>query len=310
MLLGSISTSSLQIMPSLSWTSVKLSILCAGAKMLSAVLDLAPEIYQFVYSAYSAPSSLYWGDKILLSQEGIQQGDPLGPLLFCLAIFRIQSRLVSQLRLLYLDDITLGGSLVQIEHDLQVIEEESSDLGLILNHRKSEIICGDSETHRSLQPLIPGAKLVSPSDATLLGSSVGDIFSISSTISEKTSLLKTMGGRLQHLSAHDAILLRHSCAIPKLLHILRTSPCFISPALKAYDEELRSILSAITNIHLEADSPSWSQATLPVSYGGLGVRSAVQLSTSAFLASIAASSVLVGQILPSHLHVAPPPSFG
>ena len=149
---------------------------------------------------------------------------------------------------------------------------------------------------------------MSPSDATLLGSSVGNIFSISSTISEKTSLLKTMGGRLQHLSAHYAILLlRHSCAIPKLLHILRTSPCFSSPALKAYDEELRSILSAITNIHLEADSPSWSQATLPVSYDGLGVRSAVQLSTSAFLASIAASSVLVGQILPSHLHVAPPP---
>ena len=78
-------------------------------------------------------------------------------------------------------------------------------------------------------------------------------------------------------------------------------------SLLRYDEELRSILSAITNVHLEADSPSWSQATLPVSYGGLGVRSAVQLSTSAFLASIAASSVLVGQILPSHLHVAPPP---
>ena len=163
-------------------------------KMLSAVLDLAPELYQFVYSAYSAPSSLYWGDKILLSQERIQQGNPLGPLLFCLVIFRIQSRLVSQLRLLYLDDITLGGSLAQIEHDLQVIEEESSDLGLILNHRKSEIICGDSETHRSLQPLIPGTKLVSPSDATLLGSSVGDISSISSTISENTSLLKTIGG--------------------------------------------------------------------------------------------------------------------
>ena len=53
-------------------------------KMLSAVLDLAPEPYQFVYSAYSAPSSLYWGDKILFSQEGIQQVDPLA--LFCFAL--------------------------------------------------------------------------------------------------------------------------------------------------------------------------------------------------------------------------------
>ena len=58
-----------------------------------------------------------------------------------------------------------------------------------------------------------------------------------------------------------------------------------------------------------SSGPSWVLSLisiLPVTYGGLCVRSAVQLSTSAFLASIAASSVLVGQIVPFHLHVAPP----
>ena len=42
-------------------------------------------------------------------------------------------------------------------------------------------------------------------------------------------------------------------------------------------------------------------STLPVKYGGLGIRSAVQLAPSAFLASAAASSNLVHQILPDRL---------
>ena len=31
-------------------------------------------------------STLYFGGSVLNSAEGVQQGDPLGPLLFCLAI--------------------------------------------------------------------------------------------------------------------------------------------------------------------------------------------------------------------------------
>ena len=49
----------------------------------------------------------------------------------------------------------------------------------------------------------------------------------------------------------------------------------------------------------------WSQASLPVHFGGLGIRSTVQFAPSAFLASAAASSDLVHQILPPHLQSAP-----
>ena len=47
---------------------------------------LAPDIYPFVYSVYSTPSDLAWEDRSLLSAEGVQQGDPLGPLLFSLTL--------------------------------------------------------------------------------------------------------------------------------------------------------------------------------------------------------------------------------
>ena len=45
--------------------------------------------------------------------------------------------------------------------------------------------------------------------------------------------------RLQHLSAHDAVLLlKHSFALPKCIYNLRTSPCFLSPALAEHSAYL------------------------------------------------------------------------
>ena len=67
------------------------------------------------------------------------------------------------------------------------------------------------------------------------------------------------------------------------------------------------ILSDVTNTVLVPDSGAWSQATLPVKQGGLGIRSAVDIAPSAFLASSHASSELVSAILPSHLNSLPLP---
>ena len=173
-------------------------------------------------------------------------------------------------------------------------------MGLQLNIEKCEIICACPATTTSILSFLPGAKVVSPNEATLLGSSIGDTSSITDILRTKTTMLKRMGDRLQHLSAHDAVLLlKHSFSLPKLLYNLRTSPCFLSPALQEYDNLLKSIVSGITYIHFGDACPTWLQATLPVKMGGgLGIWSAVQLAPSAFLASAAASSALVHHIVP------------
>ena len=270
-------------------------------KMLEAVQRLAPCLISFVYSAYSSPSSLFWGDKIIKSSEGVQQGDPLGPLLFCLTIHRLCSQLKSELSLFYIDDGTLGGNVEVLQHDLEIVEREGTELGLNLNHCKSEVICVAPSVGNSIVSSLPGAQVVDPMNATLLGSPIGDLSSISSSLNEKIQLLKKMGERLQHLTTHDAILLlRHSFAIPKLLYCLRSSPCFLSPLLQSYDDLLKSIVSTITNTHFSEDDPAWTQATLPVKFGGLGIRSAVLLAPSAFLASAAAAYDLVHLIIPPH----------
>ena len=48
--------------------------------MLKEVEELVPDLLPFVHSVYCKPSSLFWGDKILHSSEGVQQGDPPWPL--------------------------------------------------------------------------------------------------------------------------------------------------------------------------------------------------------------------------------------
>ena len=111
-----------------------------------------------------------------------------------------------------------------------------------------------------------------------------------------------MGNRLKYLRSQDAlILLKNALAIPKLLYLLRTSPCFFSTLLEDYDSQLRNLLNTIPNNNMDANSPAWLQASLPVRSGGLGIRRAVQLAPSAFLASAAACSDLVSLILHTNI---------
>jgi len=77
--------------------------------MLLAVHSRMPELYSFSRSAYKQPSVLFFGQYTVQSQEGVRQGDPIGPLLFCNTIHPVLSSLHFNLIIGYLDDVTLGG---------------------------------------------------------------------------------------------------------------------------------------------------------------------------------------------------------
>ena len=110
-------------------------------KMLEAVEEFIPTLLPFVHSAYSRSSNLSWHDKEILSAEGIQQGDTLGPLLFCLTIHKMVSKLNALFKVFYLDDGSLGGNSKELCQDLTIIEEGGQSLGLHLNVQKFEPIC-------------------------------------------------------------------------------------------------------------------------------------------------------------------------
>jgi hypothetical protein len=45
-----------------------------------------PELLPWVFFCYSSCPMLFAGEMVILSKSGVQQGDPLGPLLFAIAI--------------------------------------------------------------------------------------------------------------------------------------------------------------------------------------------------------------------------------
>ena len=276
-------------------------------KVLEAARDLAPDIYPLVHSSYSASSLLFWGETTIDSQEGVQQGDPLSPLLFCLAIHRHCEQLRSPLCVMYMDDVSVGGPLEDVLHDLDVIKDAES-LGLTLNPTKCEVIGSGHVVRSHIAVALPGVLEVDPDNAFLLGSPLGSVPSIDTALEEKIQALSVMGSRFPHLSSHDSLtLLRHSSSIPKLRYLLRTAPCFLSDRLEKYDAILRSILSAVTNSPLDQNDRAWTQATLPVKSGGLGVRRAVDLAPSSYLASSTATSDLVSAILHTTHQPSPAP---
>ena len=234
---------------------------------------------------------------MLLSAEGVQQGNPLGPLLFCLTLHQFIIPLKSSFHVAYLDDLTLGGSVALLREDVLSIKEAVS-IGLVLNLQKSEIISDCSEVIDSLHGVLPGAEVISPRAASLLGSPIGNTDCLSSAVADKISALRLMGDRLLHLALYDSMLrLHYSFSLPRLLFILHTSPAFLSPKLKEYDTMLCSLLSSLLNVSIDVNCPSWIQALSPIRLDGFGLWSAEQLAPSCYLSSAAASRCLVNLIL-------------
>ena len=77
-------------------------------RFLHVVREKVSCLFPFVWLAYCTSTHLFFGDSIIPSATGVQQSDPLGPVLFSLAIHSLASELVSTFNVWYLDDGTLG----------------------------------------------------------------------------------------------------------------------------------------------------------------------------------------------------------
>jgi hypothetical protein len=273
-------------------------------RILEAAASSLPEVYFYIYATYAASSHLIFDNHIIESAEGVQQGDPLGPLLFCLAIQPLLSCCQSELKIGYLDDITLGGKRTSVVVDIESLRFEAEKMGLALNDRKCEVIATDSI--HSLPTSLSQFALVHPLDSELLGSPLLQGQAMDRILDKHVTRLRITSERLGSLQSHDALMIiKYSLSLPKLLHNLRSSCAVNHAALSEFDELLRESLRKILNVTL--DDEQWIQATLPVNMGGLGIRRAHQVAPSAFLASISGAALLMSEILPHRLSSATDP---
>jgi len=272
-------------------------------RVLEAVATSCPDLLPFVSSAYGSPSTLWLGDKVLSSEEGVQQGDPLGPLLFCLSIQPLLLNSGCEFVTGYLDDLGFGDTVQRLAERIPALETEARTFGLSLNHTKCEIL-GLSNLHLSeWRDANLNFTVVDPKDAVLLGSPLSSE-GVEGALQAQVSLLKAVEPRLRRLAAHEGFFLLKSCfAVPRLLFLLRSAPVFASVAQAELSDFIRDLLSTILNIQIENDA--WHQASLPVRWGGLGIRDVCSLAPSAFLGSSISTTPLVQAILPpilfSHL---------
>ena len=101
-----------------------------------------PEIYSFYNLAYRGTSILKFG-KRLIPSLGVQQGDPLGPLIFCLTIHPTLLLLKSEFLIGYLDDIMIGGPVASVASEIKVIIDDGIAKGMYLIVTKCEFISSD-----------------------------------------------------------------------------------------------------------------------------------------------------------------------
>ena len=263
--------------------------------ILKQTKELLPNYYNYIHQCYSKDSTLFFGQENILSRCGVQQGDPLGPLLFSIAIQPIINQISCEFNVWYLDDGNIGGDPESVFKNLEMIIKKSNEVGLQLNFTKTEIIFlhmdqnKANEALESFQELIPGVKILRDNELLLLGAPIFNETS-KSCLKGKIDQLKYFLSCLNQLSSHCAFyLLKQSLSIQRLNYHLRCAPCFqFEDMLFEFDEELRKGCSEILN--LDISDSQWTQATLPVKKGGLGIRRASDCALAAFISSFTAAS--------------------
>ena len=225
--------------------------------LLSECAKHFPELYPWAHWCYSQHPYLWHTMGNLTSECGVQQGDPLGPLLFSLVLNILVSEIVLEpgcANLLYhawyLDDGVVAGSSTEVCRVLAILEERGHSLGLHVNINKCEVFC-----HSDLSHFPPSMKQSHQPNIEILGIPIGDLDFCTTFISHKHGLAKQLMLQIEEVGALDpqvALMLLRTCSgFCKLSHLARATPPSLSvKALELFDQDVRSCLSQSTSVEL------------------------------------------------------------
>ena len=139
-----------------------------------------------------------------------------------------------------MDDVTLGGHAGTVARDVQMFRTKGMEMGLQLNVQKCELISVNSS-----HPITTSLKefvQMEPTNSCLLGTPLllGNAIAMNNALEARCDDLDRAISRLKLLSAHDGLLLLRACfSTPKIMHILRCSPCSDHTQLLPFDLSLR-----------------------------------------------------------------------
>ncbi|CAL1383473.1 unnamed protein product [Linum trigynum] len=262
--------------------------------MLQEVRRHCPVLSRWVEFCYSSPARLYYGMHSLWSFQGVQQGDPLGPLIFALVLHplvcKIRDSFDLSVQAWYLDDGTVVGDTLVVGKVLDMIMAKGPRAGLHLNVGKTEVFWPTEDPRSRLPGVSPASIARPPHGVTVLGGPVSSCPDFSSELVAKrvtkTIELMDLVARIDD-PRRELLLLRACTAISKLYFALRTcSPRIFGPTQLSFNTTLRSSLERIVT----ASGPGfgdwqWRLATFSFHLGRLGVYAVGDVLHYAFLAS-------------------------
>ena len=257
-----------------------------------AVLDecatFFPELLPWVSWCYGTHPLLWHPLGRISSESGVQQGDPLGPLLFALVLQKLVSSLDADdecaeilLQAWYRDDGALAGTRPAVLSALHLIEELGPALDLRVNLAKCELFSRRGNTSFPLPNLeILGVHQLGRSPTLF----------IAGKCAESRRLLSG----LVDVAAVDlqvAVTLLCMCgSFCKMVHIARVSPSSLaSDAPSSFDEEVKQCFAMCSAINVTNNA--WSQAQLGPKFGGLDLCSLSHHAAAAFIASLSFSGL-------------------
>ena len=150
-------------------------------------------------------------ESLIWSDSGVQQGDPLGPLLFSLAIHDIASSMKTNYNVWYLDDATIAVDPRSV-CDIKRCSCMLADIGLFLNPSKSDLVnLGLDETvffrvTQCMNSIRENVSFVKKVDVILLGSPLTSTAS-RPQFQRKLSIFKAMTEKLSLTDRQQAYFL-------------------------------------------------------------------------------------------------------
>lgn len=262
-----------------------------------------PELVRWFRFCYAEPARLFCQSRLLPfgSAAGVQQGDPLGPFLFALALAPCNERLIRELgeealSVWYLDDGTIAGPREVVLRAWGIIVEECGFVNLRLKFSKCELFTTLDGVDFSGFP--EEIRRLGHDGFELLGTPIGNADFSEECVGRRVERISESLEKLSILNDPqcELLLLRACLGMPRFGFALRSvSPSLISGAISEFDLLIDARSESCFGLSLPPlQTIQWP---LPIGLGGAGVIKASTICNAAYLGNVLGSLETVQALL-------------